>query len=69
MFQPKARRIFPVLALTAALFLAPLAAARAHGQEPAGAGLLAQIQAQIEAILDALRGDMGDAGPRMDDNG
>jgi hypothetical protein len=70
MFQPKARRTFPVLALTAALFFAPLASLSAEtGQEPAGVGLLAQIEAQIESILDALRGTLRDAGPRMDDNG
>lgn len=71
MFQPKARRTFPVLALTAALFFAPLASlSAATGQEPAEAGLLAQIEAQILSILEALRGALaGDSGPRMDPNG
>lgn len=74
MFQPKARRVVPVLALTTALSLAPLAdASAARGRTarkvPAAVSLLAQLQAQITSFLDALGATWGDAGPRMDDNG
>ncbi len=70
MFQTMARRCFPVLALTAALCLSPLAsasAATADAQE--GPGLLAQVEAQIVLIWDSLRGVWTNVGPRMDDNG
>jgi len=70
MFQTKARRCFPVLALTAALCLSPLvSASAATADTPEGPGLLAQIEAQVLLIWDALRGAWTDVGPRMDDNG
>jgi hypothetical protein len=74
MFQPKARRVVPVLALTAALSLVPLAdASAARGRTarkvPAGVSLLAQLEAKIASFLDTLEAIWGDAGPRMDDNG
>lgn len=74
MFQPKARRVVPVLALTAALSLLPLAdASAARGRTarkaPVRVSLLAQLQAQIVSFLDTLDAIWGDAGPRMDDNG
>jgi hypothetical protein len=71
MFQSKARRVFPIFALTAALFFAPLAsfAAETTSKEPVLSGLLGQIEAQIVLILDVLRGTSTDAGARMDDNG
>lgn len=71
MFQPKARRIFPVLALIAALFFAPLTSAVAEGtaQESTETGLLGQVATEIVSIWDALWSIVGDAGPRMDDNG
>ena len=59
MFQPKARRIVPVLALTAALSLVPLAdasAARARTarSEPAApaVSLLVQLEAQLVSFWD-----------------
>lgn len=74
MFQLKARRTVPALALALAVALsfAPLASVSAAeaGQVPAGAaGLLAELEAQIVLIWEALLGTRGDAGPRMDDNG
>ncbi|HKH46115.1 MAG TPA: hypothetical protein VKM72_15750 [Thermoanaerobaculia bacterium] len=72
MFQPKAHRIFPVLALTAAFFFAPLASALAEetAQAPAEIGLLEQIEVEVVSIWDALWGSIvGDAGARWDDNG
>jgi hypothetical protein len=74
MFQPKARRIVPVLALSAALSLIPLADAsaarvRAARKEPARVSLLMQIAAQIASIWSVLETIWADAGPRMDDNG
>lgn len=75
MFQPKARRVVPVLALTAALSLVPLAdasAARARTAKrvPSGFSLLVQVQAQLASLLDVLEAAVWrDAGPRMDDNG
>jgi hypothetical protein len=74
MFQPKARPIVTVLALTAALSLVPLAdasAARARtaGKEPSRMSLLVQIEAQLASIWSSLEGIWADAGPRMDDNG
>ena len=71
MFQPKARRIFPVLALIAVLLFAPLTSALAEetGQTPTEIGLLGQVEAEIVSLWDALLSIVGDAGPRMDDNG
>jgi hypothetical protein len=75
MFQPKARRVVPVLALTAALSLLPLAdasAARAHTarpQQPARMFLLAQIEVQLTSFWTVLEGIWDNSGSRMDDNG
>ena len=71
MFQSKARRIFPVLALIAVLFFAPLASAWAEetARATTETGLLGQVEAEIVSIWDALWAIVGDAGPRMDDNG
>jgi hypothetical protein len=75
MFQPKARRIAPLLALTAALSLLPLAdasaAARARTVRRGTTGIswLVQIEAQISSIWTSLQGIWSDAGVRMDDNG
>ena len=75
MIQPKARRIVPVLALTAALSVVPLAdasAARARTARtaPSGFSLLMQVQAQLASLWDALEAAVwGDAGVRMDPNG
>lgn len=76
MFQPKARRVFPVLALTAALSLLPLAdasAARARvvRQSPSVFQLLAlQLEEKVVSLWTTLlETTRGDAGPRMDDNG
>jgi hypothetical protein len=71
MFQLNARRIFPVLALTAVLFLAPLTSALAEetAQAPAEIGLLDQVEVEIVSIWDALWSIVGDAGVRWDDNG
>jgi hypothetical protein len=70
MFQPKARRAVSVLLLTAALSLAPLASASAAAEEAAdGISLLAQVEAGIVLLWDALKGTWSDVGPRMDDNG
>ena len=75
MFQPKARRVVPVLALTAALSLLPLAdasAARARnaGKQPSGLSLLvAHVEAQISSLWAAVQDVWSNAGVRMDDNG
>lgn len=70
MFQIKARRIVPVLALTAALTLFPLASASADTAEASDAlALLAQIEEKIVSIWNALREPWTNVGPRMDDNG
>lgn len=76
MFQPKARRVFPVLVLAAALSLVPLAdasAARARVVRPAPSVfqlLAAQLEAKVVSLWTALlETTRGDAGPRMDDNG
>jgi hypothetical protein len=71
MFQPKARRFFPVLTLIAVLFFAPLASVRAQetAQASTEPGLLEQVTLEIVSIWDALATLVGDAGPRMDDNG
>jgi len=72
MFQPKVRRIVPVLALTAAFFFAPLASALAEetAQAPAEISLLEQIEVEIVSIWEVLWGStVGDAGVRWDDNG
>ena len=76
MFQPKARRIVPVLALAAALSLVPLAdasAARAARSKtkakPARVSLLVQLEAQLTSLWGALEAIWSDAGVRMDDNG
>lgn len=76
MFQPKARRVVHVLALTAALSLLPLAeasAARARTarREPAaGISWLAQLQVQLASLWGAVEAAVwGDAGVRMDPNG
>ncbi len=76
MFQPKARRVVPVLALTAALSLLPLAdasAARARtarSQPAAGVSLLVQLAAELSSLWDSLLSTYwSDAGIRMDPNG
>lgn len=79
MFHPRARRVFPVLTLTAALSLFPLAdasaaRARAARQSPSVFQLLVfQLEAKIvslwTALVDSTESTRGDAGPRMDDNG
>jgi hypothetical protein len=76
MFQPKARRVVPILALIAALFLAPLAdasaaPARAVRQTPSLFHLLViQLEAKVGSLWTSLQESIqGDAGPRMDDNG
>jgi hypothetical protein len=74
MFQPKARRVVPVLALTAALSLVPLADAFAArgttGKKPSGLSLLAaHVEAQISSLWAVLQDVWSDAGVRMDDNG
>lgn len=76
MFQSKARRVVPVLALAAALSLLPLAdasAARVRAArstpKPAGISLLVQLEAEISSLWDALQTIWSDAGVRMDDNG
>ena len=75
MFQPKARRVVPVLVLSAALSLAPLADASAARTRTApkkkatGTLLLVQIEAQLSSFWGALQAIWGDAGVRMDDNG
>lgn len=72
MFQLNARRIFPVLALLAVLFFAPLTAALAEetAQAPTEIELLGQIEAEIVSIWNALWSSIvGDAGVRWDDNG
>lgn len=76
MFQPKIRRVVPVLALTAALSLVPLAdasaaRARAGRQAPSVLQRLAmQLEAGAVSLWVALQETIrGDAGPRMDDNG
>jgi hypothetical protein len=77
MFQSKARRVVPVLALTAALSLLPLAdasAARSRGPrsrpEPAGTSLLVQLAAELVSFWDSLLPtSWSDAGIRMDPNG
>ena len=77
MSQPKARRrVVPVLALTAALSLVPLADAsaartRAVRQTPSVFQLLAiQFEAKVVSLWTSfLETTRGDAGPRMDDNG
>lgn len=76
MFQPKASRVVPVLALTAALSLVPLAdasAARARADRQAPS-VLQMLAMQLEAGAASLWGMVQeairrDAGPRMDDNG
>ena len=76
MFQPKARRVFTVLALAAALSLVPLAdasAARARTVRKAPSVfqlLVVQFEARVVSLWEALQETVrGDAGPRMDDNG
>jgi len=77
MFQPKTRRVVPVLALTAALSLIPLADAsaargsRAAKSRPAAkVSLLVQLAAELASLWDALVPTIwSDAGVRMDDNG
>ena len=71
MFQLNARRIFPVLALIAVLFFAPLTSALAEetARAPAEIGLLGQIEAEIVSIWEAFWSTVGDAGVRWDDNG
>ena len=70
MFQSKARRAVPVLLLTSALSLAPLASASAATEEATdGIRLVAQIEAEIVSLWEILRATLGDVGPRMDDNG
>jgi hypothetical protein len=76
MFQSKARCVVPVLALTAALSLLPLAdasAARVRAArstpKPAGVSLLVQLGAEISSLWGALQTIWSDAGVRMDDNG
>ena len=75
MFQPKARRVVPVLALTAALSLLPLAAdastarARRATSKPAGISLLAQLEAQLASLWVAVGSIWADSGVRWDDNG
>ena len=75
MFQPKVRRVVPVLALTAALSLLPLAdasAARARTArtpKPAGISLLGPLEAKVASLWGAIQTIWSDAGVRMDDNG
>ena len=77
MFQPKARRVVSVLALTAALSLLPLADAsaargsRAARIKPAAkVSLLVQLAAELASLWDSLVPPIwSDAGVRMDDNG
>ena len=70
MFQAKARCFVPVLTLTAALFLAPLASASADtGEALEDVSLLEQVEAQLVLIWDAVEGIWINAGLRMDDNG
>jgi len=78
MFQPKARRVVPALALTAALSLVPLtdaSAARARAprskpQSAARVSLLVQLAAELASLWDSLVPETwSDAGVRWDDNG
>ena len=77
MFQPKARRIVPVLALAATLSLVPLTDASAASRaarskpkaKPAGTSLLVQLEVQLGSLWGALQAIWADAGVRMDDNG
>ena len=63
-------RAFPLIALTAALSLVPLAeASAATGPEPAETGFIAQLKEQISLIVSTVESIVGDVGPRMDDNG
>jgi hypothetical protein len=70
MFQRKAR-VFPVLALTALLSLAPFAEASAtDGGESGGSlGLVASVEAGITSIWTSLTSIWGEVGVRIDDNG
>ena len=76
MFQPKARRVVPVLVLAAALSLVPLAdasAARSRAArskaKPAGVSLLVQVEARLASFWSVVQSIWSDAGVRMDDNG
>jgi hypothetical protein len=75
MIQPKARRVVPVLALTAALSLVPLADAsaartRTARSQPAGMSLLVQLMEQLASLWSSLQPPgWSDAGVRMDPNG
>lgn len=76
MFQPKARRVVSVLALTAGLSLLPLAnASAARGSRAASrpapkVSLLVQLATELAALWDSLVPTIwSDAGVRMDDNG
>lgn len=65
-------RVFPVLALVAALSLAPLAEASADGlqESPGGSlGLVEYLEAEINSIWESLAAIWADVGPRMDENG
>ncbi|HYU36210.1 MAG TPA: hypothetical protein VEW48_28970 [Thermoanaerobaculia bacterium] len=63
-------RTFPLIALTAALTLAPLAeASAAASPEPAETGFMAQLEEQISLVVSTLQAILTDVGPRMDDNG
>lgn len=65
-------RVFPVLALVAALSLAPFAEASAADlqESPGGSlGLVEYLEAEIDSIWESLAAVWADVGPRMDENG
>ena len=65
-------RVFPVLALVAALSLAPFAEASAADlQESTGGslGLVEYLEEGIDSIWESLAAVWADVGPRMDENG
>lgn len=65
-------RVVPVLALVAALSLAPFAEASAADlQQSSGGslGLVEYLEAGIGSVLESLAAVWADVGPRMDENG
>lgn len=65
-------RVLPVLALVAALSLAPSAEASAADLlEPSGGslGLVEYLEDGLDSILESLAAVWADVGPRMDENG
>lgn len=65
-------RVLPVLALVAALSLAPFAEASADRlrESPGGSlGLVEYLEAEIDSWWESLTAVWADVGPRMDENG